>query len=128
MIFVILCIYTYLIVYVNVFYFLCVYSMLEFSATVWLWSNGTSPASWHFVTVSPEVSKKIKQIISQRPRKRWRWAVKVEVRIGFMSWMTSIFPESKTQCYLLPIKADVRKQLHIQEGSEVFVYVEVVEE
>lgn len=34
-------------------------TMLEFSAKVWLWSNGTSPASWHFVTVSPEVSKKI---------------------------------------------------------------------
>jgi hypothetical protein len=52
--------------------------------------------------------------------------VKVEARIGFYSWKTSIFPDKKSGCYLLPLKAEVRKALQISDGDEVFVTLTVL--
>lgn len=60
------------------------------------------------------------------PRKG-RGSVKVKVTIGFVTRVTSIFPDKANNAYLLPVKADVRKQLHIGEGDEVGVLLETME-
>jgi len=41
----------------------------SFKARIWLWSNGRSPASWHFVTVEKAVSDAIAEATKNQPRK-----------------------------------------------------------
>ncbi len=97
----------------------------EFSALLRLWKSGASPASWHFVTVPKTVSEQIKQFASTQPKKWW-WSVCVEVRIWFYTRQTSVFPDKASGCYLLPIKAQVRKALQIGVDDEVRVTLTVL--
>ncbi len=99
--------------------------MLTFTAPVRLRSNGKAPASRHFVSVPKDLSGKIKQVTSVLPR-NGRWSVKVQARIGFMTRETSIFPDKKSGSYLLPIKADIRKQLHISEWDQLGIAITVI--
>jgi len=39
---------------------------------------------------------------------------------------TSIFPESKAGCYILPIKKEVRQELTLHEGDEMAVIAVIV--
>ncbi len=98
---------------------------LEFSAEIWLWNNGKNPASWHFVTIDSSLSQKIQDITKNQPRKGFG-SVKVEVRIAFVVWQTSIFPDKASGCYLLPLKASVRKELQIAEWDTVLVSLSIL--
>ena len=54
--------------------------------------------------------------------KRRGWgAVRVMVTMGSTKWETSIFPDSRTNSYILPLKADVRKKEGISAGDDVKV-------
>jgi hypothetical protein len=53
-------------------------------------------------------------------------SLKVEATIGAVTWRTSIFPESKTGCWDLPLKAEVRKKNALVEGSVASVEVSVL--
>lgn len=53
-------------------------------------------------------------------------SLKVEASIGAVTWRTSIFPESKTGCWDLPLKAEVRKKNALVEGSVTSVDVTVL--
>jgi hypothetical protein len=44
-------------------------------------------------------------------------SLKVEAQIGSVIWRTSIFPDSKTRSFDLPLKAEVRKKNQLIEGS-----------
>lgn len=77
-----------------------------FQTRVWLYP-GTS-AAWHFVSLPKELSVRIRGQEQGRSRRGFG-AVKVIAQIGKTSWETSIFPDSKTGTYLLPLKAAVRK-------------------
>jgi hypothetical protein len=86
-----------------------------FSAELWQWEG---KSAWHFVSVPPEVSEEIRE----QPRMaRGFGSVRVNVRIGGSSWKTSIFPDSKTGTYLLPIKKAVREPEGISNGDLVEV-------
>gem|GEM_PF-6245184 len=50
----------------------------------------------------------------------------MKVRIGFYTRETSIFPDKETGKYLLPLKKEVRKELKIGDGDEVFVFLELI--
>jgi Domain of unknown function (DUF1905) len=39
--------------------------------------------------------------------------------VGATSWRTSIFPDSKTGAYLLPVKKAVRVAEHLEAGDQV---------
>ena len=81
----------------------------KFKAKPWLYS-GENP--WVFVSVPKELSAEIKEVTSSV--KRGFGSVRVAVKVNSIEWRTSIFPDSKTQTYLLPLKKDVRKSAHIQ--------------
>ena len=49
----------------------------------------------------------------------------VSVEIGRSTWSTSLFFDSNTNTYLLPLKADIRRQEHIDEGDTVTVRLAV---
>jgi hypothetical protein len=84
----------------------------KFKAEVWLYK---AAAAWHFITLPKDVSEQIK-FFAAAPGRGWG-SVRVKVTIGATSWDTSIFPDSKSGCYLLPLKADVRKKENIREGK-----------
>jgi Domain of unknown function (DUF1905) len=53
-------------------------------------------------------------------------SLKVEVTIGKVTWRTSIFPDSATGLFDLPLKAEVRKKNELVEGSIAKVELEVL--
>ncbi len=89
---------------------------IAFTAPLWLW-NGKG--AWHFVTLPVDESEIIKMAV---PRRGWG-SVRVRARIGETSWSTSVFPDSKSGAYLLPVKADVRKAEGITPGDAIEVTV-----
>ncbi len=50
----------------------------------------------------------------------------VRATIGITTWKTSIFSNKKTRTYLLPLKAEIRKQENIAEGDDIKVTLEVL--
>ena len=99
------------------------------TGTVWRWSNGVNPASWHFLTIDGEAGETIAAFEAMRrlelgPNGGRRFgfgSVKVTARIGKSSWNTSVFPSKSEDGYLLPLKAAIRKAEGIVEGSQVSV-------
>lgn len=86
---------------------------------IWTGENG----SWHFLAVPEQHSVEIRAhslmtFGGMRP-------VKVEASIGGVSWRTSIFP-MKNGGYLLPVRAQVRREATIAAGDEVTVSLELV--
>ena len=86
-----------------------------FEAKVWLWPGETG--SWHFISLPKEESalwrEKHKGI-----HRGWN-SLKVTVTLGKTSWDTSIFFDTKSSRYLLPIKKKVRKAEDVLEGDLV---------
>ena len=52
-------------------------------------------------------------------------SVKVEARIGDVTWRTSVFP-MKSGGYFLPVKKEVRCRASIAAGDEVTVKLELL--
>jgi len=93
------------------------------TAPVWLWSGVAG--SWHFLTIPPEEAVEVLfQAASSGPRRGFG-SVRVEARIGDVSWRTSIFPQ-KSGGYILPVKAEVRRRAGIAAGDEVSVALELI--
>lgn len=93
----------------------------RFTAELWEW---TARPEWFFVSVPVEASEDIED----RPRMpRGFGSVRVRVTIGSSQWETSIFPDSTTGCYALPIKKAVRQAEGILPGAPVDVELELNE-
>lgn len=45
--------------------------------------------------------------------------MRVQVRIGKTTWETSIFPDSRSGVYILPLKAKVRRAEGIRAGDTI---------
>lgn len=91
----------------------------RFSAELWEW---TARPEWFFVSVPRENSEDIED----RPRMpRAFGSVPVRVMIGSSRWKTSIFPDSGTGLYCLPIKKSVRRAEGIRPGELVDVELEL---
>ncbi len=80
-------------------------STYDFTSTLWQWSAKES-TTWVFATVPKDVSDEIKDV--PRPLKRGFGSVRVDVAIGGSRWRTSVFPDSESGCYVLPVKKSVR--------------------
>ena len=84
-------------------------------AKVWLWPG--EQGAWHFVHVDKKPSETIK---AKHTRvRRGFGSVRVVATIGKTSWKTSIFPDSRSGCYLLPLKASVRRAEGLAEGDSI---------
>jgi hypothetical protein len=87
---------------------------------IWLYPG---KAGWYFITVPAGIAKEIDFFFSHQ-KKGWG-SLPVKVTIGKTTWKTSIFPDKKTQSYLLPLKAEVRQQEHLKEGNSVLFSIEL---
>jgi hypothetical protein len=92
----------------------------SFKAQMWLYPG---PAAWHFITLPKDVSGRIKKTFAEMA-KSWG-SLPVKAIIGKTSWETSIFPDTKADAYLLPVKAAVRKKEGIAAGDTVNIAVSV---
>lgn len=94
----------------------------DFTAALWEWD---AKASWFFVTVPVEISDEIDA--RTHGLTNGFGSVRVRVRIGGSEWATSLFPDSKQQAYVLPIKKAVRVAEGIAPGDEARVRIELVD-
>jgi hypothetical protein len=53
-------------------------------------------------------------------------SLKVEARIGSVTWRSSIFPDSKSGVFELPLKAEVRKKNDLVVGSVALCEIELL--
>lgn len=74
-----------------------------------------SKAAWHFITLPDKTGHAVKAA-TYGPRRGWG-SVRVTARIGKTLWQTSIFPDSKSGSYVLPVKAEVRKKEGLEAGK-----------
>jgi Domain of unknown function (DUF1905) len=96
----------------------------SFVGKCWLWHGGK--AAWHFITLPEDKSEEIKYFNENMHEKRRGWgAVRVQATIGNTSWETSIFPSSELKAYILPVKADVRKNEKITVGNDVKISLQI---
>ena len=51
--------------------------------------------------------------------------MRVNATIGATTWETSIFPDTKSGSYLLPVKAEVRRREGVEDGDAVTVTLEL---
>ena len=89
---------------------------------VWLYPG---KAAWHFVTIPPETTAEINDLFALQ--KRGWGSLPVLVTIGKTTWKTSIFPDKKTNSYLLPLKKEVRSNENISVGHQVQISLEISE-
>lgn len=97
--------------------------IIEFSSDVIRW-DARDDSSWYFATVPPELSGDIREI--PRPHRGFG-SVRVRARIGGSEWATSIFPDSKSGSYVLPLKKAVRDAESIVDGGTVTVRLHVLD-
>jgi hypothetical protein len=94
----------------------------EFDVEMWLHD---AEAPWHFITVPRDVSDEIEaRSVGQR---RGFGSVRVRVTVGETSWSTSVFPDTKRQAYILPVKKEVRRSEHLSAGDQVSVTLELLQ-
>jgi Domain of unknown function (DUF1905) len=89
----------------------------DFTARLWL-HNGM-PGAWYFITLPFDAADEIRATQEQRGF----GSVRVHATIGDSTWNTSVFPDTKTGSFLLPVKAAVRSRQDIDEGDLVTVRV-----
>lgn len=93
----------------------------KIKSEVWLYPG---MAGWHFVSVPKKESAEIKKNFSSV--KRGWGSLPVSVTIGKTEWNTSIFPDKKTETYLLPVKASVRKKEGIFAGDNTVLIIKIL--
>lgn len=77
--------------------------------------------AWHFISLPLELAKEI------RDNLKWQeegWGrMKAKAKIGNSQWETAIWFDTKANTYLLPLKAEIRKNEKIEVGKKINVTV-----
>ena len=89
----------------------------RFSAEVWRHSGMSG--SWYFLTLPPDAADEIRATTEHRGF----GSVRVRATIGTTSWETSVFPDTRSGSYLLPVKAAVRRAQDLDDGDVARVTV-----
>ncbi|NNC38763.1 MAG: DUF1905 domain-containing protein [Acidimicrobiales bacterium] len=92
-----------------------------FSAKLWKW---TGKGTWFFMTVPKEYADEIRFFAPDS--KRGFGSVRVTASVGETVWKTSIFPSKSTGAYILPIKAEIRKNNALNDGSFAEVKIDII--
>jgi hypothetical protein len=88
----------------------------EMTTEVWRYPDASG---WYFVTLPPEVTDEIRTRYGGSHRAFG--SLPVSVGLGHSEWSTSVYFDVKAAAYLLPLKADVRRREHVDEGDAVTV-------
>jgi hypothetical protein len=83
-----------------------------------LWHH-PEQAGWHFITLPHDLAEQLRD--DSVPFRKAFGSVQVSASIAGRRWSTSIFPESKSNSYVLPVKKAIRTAAGIRAGDEVDV-------
>lgn len=89
-----------------------------FTATIWLHPG---PGGWHFASLPQDLSRRIKADFGGL-NQGWG-SLPVVVSVGGSRWSTSLFPDAKMGCYLLPLKAAVRARENLRDGDQAQIRI-----
>lgn len=90
----------------------------EFTAKVWKYN---STGAWYFVSLSSDLSKEIRESLKWQEEAWGR--LKVSAMTGKTQWETAIWYDTKLQCYLLPLKAEIRKKENIENDKIISISI-----
>lgn len=93
----------------------------RFSSEVTRWAGDSA---WYFAGVPLEVSETIRE--ETDGLRGGFGSVKVVACIGETEFATSVFPDSKSKCFFLPVKKAVRKAEEIDDGDPVEITLRLV--
>jgi len=96
--------------------------VIAFTSLLWVWQTQAA-GRWYFLTIPEEQASLIRAAAFAGPR--GFGSVRVEARIGDVSWRTSVFPQNSGG-YLLPVKAEIRDRTGIAAGDEVAASIELL--
>jgi hypothetical protein len=88
----------------------------RFRAELWI---HTGEAAWRFVTLPTEVADEIDDLTAGT--RRGFGSVRVNATIGSTTWDTSIFPDSTSESFVLPVKKQVRTSEGLADGDTIDV-------
>jgi hypothetical protein len=94
---------------------------LELAFDAQLWQHD-SVGGWHFVTVPLAVADEIRE---RAPVGRGFGSRRVTASLGGSTWSTSVFPDSRSGSFLLPVKQQVRRVNEVEAGDVVTVVLHV---
>ncbi|MGH3878952.1 MAG: DUF1905 domain-containing protein [Actinophytocola sp.] len=98
--------------------------VIDFEAELWLW-DARRTDTWTFVRLPADASEDIRELTGGQGR--GFGAVRVRVVLGASVWRTSVFPDSASGCYVLPVKRAVRTAESLEPGDVARVSVELVD-
>lgn len=87
-----------------------------FSGDVWIYSG---EGAWYFVTMPLDLADEIHARTTGI--RRGFGSVRVRATVGKSSWSTSLFRESKSGSYILPLKKEIRTKEKIDDGDRISV-------
>jgi hypothetical protein len=88
---------------------------ISYKSKVYVWPG--EMAAWRFLPVPKKESAAIKKEYARFAR--GFGSLPVTATVNKVSWDTSIFYDSRSESYLLPLKAKVRKQADIADDDTV---------
>ncbi len=91
-------------------------SQYSFKAKVWKYKG---KAGWYFATLPKTLSKKIRSIHGSSEEGWGRLPTTASILQS--KWKTAIWYDTKSQAYLLPIKAIIRKKEKIEDGNTLTI-------
>ena len=93
---------------------------LRFAAALWVHHGD---GGWHFVTLPRDVADDLRDLGG--PRGPGFGSIRVTATVGVSTWDTSVFPDTATGSFLLPVKKDVRRANDLVPGDAVEVQLRV---
>lgn len=89
-----------------------------------LWRH-TGETAWHVVTLPADIADEIEDVaVSTR---RGFGSVRVTATVGTTTWSTSVFPDSASKSFVLPIKKQVRVGEDLHAGDRVDVTIALID-
>lgn len=92
----------------------------SFKAELWLYPG---EAGWYFLSLPAEVADAVRA--QNAGHSKGFGSLKVTAEIAGHAWQTSLFPDTKTGTYLLPVKKAIRDKAMISDGDEVAVHLSI---
>ena len=80
-----------------------------------MWKD-IAPGGWFFVSLPKAISKEIRTTLKWQEEGWGR--MKAFAQINDIQWKTAIWFDSKSDLYLLPIKAEIRKKSKLETDKE----------
>ena len=96
-----------------------------FTAPLWRWTarrESDDTGAWCFVTLPPDF---VDEVLLRAAEPRGFGSVRVHAEVGGTTWDTSVFPDSTSDGFVLPVKKAVRAAAGVGEGDELTVTLSV---